>query len=71
MRVDPAVEKYLKVLNAIDDQNFIYMVSYVLICAGAFVLVVGFLGCCGALKECKWMLGLVRKPYQINIIKMK
>ena len=33
---------------------------YILIAAGALMMVVGFLGCCGALKESPCMLGLVR-----------
>lgn len=36
---------------------------YILIVAGAVMMVVGFLGCCGAIKESSFMLGLVRLPY--------
>lgn len=32
---------------------------YILIAAGALMMVVGFLGCCGAIKESPCMLGLV------------
>lgn len=32
---------------------------YILIAAGALMMVVGFLGCCGAMKESPCMLGLV------------
>lgn len=31
----------------------------ILIAAGAFVMVVGFLGCCGAIKESRLLLGMV------------
>ena len=34
---------------------------YILIAAGALMMVVGFLGCCGAIKESPCMLGLVRR----------
>ena len=33
--------------------------SYVLIGVGGFIFIVGFLGCCGALKESQCMLGTV------------
>ena len=31
----------------------------ILIAAGAFVMIVGFLGCCGAIRESRLLLGLV------------
>lgn len=39
---------------------FISTGVYILIAAGALMMVVGFLGCCGAIKESPCMLGLVR-----------
>lgn len=36
---------------------------YILIAAGALMMVVGFLGCCGAIQESPCMLGLVRIPF--------
>lgn len=33
----------------------------ILIAAGVLVLIIGFVGCCGAMKENKWCLLLVRK----------
>lgn len=38
---------------------FISAGVYILIAAGALMMVVGFLGCCGAIKESPCMLGLV------------
>lgn len=35
---------------------------YILIVAGAVMMVVGFLGCCGAIRESACMLGLVSPP---------
>lgn len=35
---------------------------YILIAAGALMMIVGFLGCCGAIKESPCMLGLVSVP---------
>lgn len=35
---------------------------YILIGAGALIMVVGFLGCCGAVQESQCMLGLVSVP---------
>ena len=34
---------------------------YILIGAGALMMVVGFLGCCGAIQESPFMLGLVSR----------
>lgn len=36
---------------------------YILIAAGALMMVVGFLGCCGAIRESPCMLGLVSKIF--------
>lgn len=38
---------------------YVYVGVYILIGAGALMTVVGFLGCCGAIRESPWMLGLV------------
>lgn len=38
---------------------FVFSGVYILIAAGALMMVVGFLGCCGAMKESPCMLGLV------------
>ena len=36
--------------------------AYMMMAAGAFVAIVGFLGCCGAIKESRCLLGLVGNP---------
>lgn len=44
------------------ESNMLFLWSegvYILIAAGALMMVVGFLGCCGAIKESPCMLGLV------------
>nr|XP_039258092.1 tetraspanin-2-like isoform X1 [Styela clava] len=38
--------------------NFYASGSYILIAAGSFALIIGFLGCCGAMKESTCLLGL-------------
>merc|ERR1711962_1779557 len=41
-----------------DDSPSVFFTGvYILIAAGALMMVVGFLGCCGAIKESPWMLG--------------
>lgn len=42
------------------DVLFLCLGVYILIGAGAVMMVVGFLGCCGAIQESPWMLGVVR-----------
>ncbi|XP_037552991.1 CD9 antigen-like, partial [Nematolebias whitei] len=41
-----------------DSPYVFYTGVYILIGAGALMMVVGFLGCCGAIQESPWMLGL-------------
>lgn len=42
---------------------FVCLGVYILIGAGALMMVVGFLGCCGAIQESPCMLGLVCTTY--------
>lgn len=49
------------------DILYVCVGVYMLIGAGALMMVVGFLGCCGAIQESPCMLGLVRATsYSIN-----
>lgn len=41
---------------------------YILIAAGALMMVVGFLGCCGAIKESPCMLGLVSDFFCVLVL---
>jgi len=58
MRVDPSIGNTLELLSVDSEDPMLEYASYVLIAMGAFVFLVGFLGCCGAIKENKCMLGL-------------
>lgn len=50
---------------------FISTGVYILIAAGALMMVVGFLGCCGAIKESPCMLGLVSGSRQkVKVVSM-
>ena len=42
------------------DDPDVFNAVYVIIAAGALLVVVGFFGCCGAIKENRCMLGTVR-----------
>ena len=44
-----------------DNKDQMKMVSIILICIGAGIFIVGFFGCCGAIRESKCMLGVVSK----------
>lgn len=60
MRVDEEVEKYLKRLLDLNMPiESLYVLAYTLMAVGAFVFIVGFCGCCGAVRESAWMLGVV------------
>ncbi len=52
MFLDPSIVKQINVVSVLDNQgNFIKYASYVMMGVGAFVFIVGFLGCCGALTQ--------------------
>lgn len=55
LRFDKKTENLFQVTNS--PTTFLVGV-YILIAAGALMMVVGFLGCCGALRESQCMLGL-------------
>ncbi|KAL5007814.1 hypothetical protein ScPMuIL_016620 [Solemya velum] len=59
VRVDEEVEKYLKRLLDLNmPVESLFVLAYILMAVGAFVFVVGFCGCCGAVRESAWMLGV-------------
>lgn len=58
MTVDQSIVDNLKILTVEEDDPTLQYAAYVLIAMGCFVFLVGFLGCCGAIKESKCMLGL-------------
>ena len=56
LRVDPNVAKYV---NHAEEINVFYTLAYVLMAIGIVIMVIGFLGCCGAIRESQCMLGAV------------
>lgn len=46
-------------------------IGYVLIGVGAFLTLMGFLGCCGAMKESKCMLLSVSQPVPIKCVQLE
>ncbi|OQV22348.1 putative Tetraspanin-9 [Hypsibius exemplaris] len=56
-KVDGSGESTKVVANILSDNiSYIHAVAYVLIGVGAFVFLVGFLGCCGAIKQARPLL---------------
>ncbi|KAI8499725.1 CD9 antigen-like [Branchiostoma floridae x Branchiostoma belcheri] len=53
LRIDVQTMQYVRVG---EDLETFYIGTYVLIAAGALVMLVGFLGCCGAIMESPWLL---------------
>ena len=61
----------------VDGKSFMDMVSidnkavmdgvYVILVVSIFLLVTGFLGCCGAIKENKCLLGIVRMFFYLGL----
>ena len=58
LRVDKNAYKIFDLAQEAQGDSMFEVACYVLIGIGAFVFIVGFLGCCGAIKESKCMLGL-------------
>ena len=56
IRFDPQFEKYV---NSSATFGELYIGSYILLGVGACVMVVGFLGCCGAIRESQRLLATV------------
>ncbi|GFN93909.1 tetraspanin [Plakobranchus ocellatus] len=54
LRLDENAADFLKDSSKID---VIYAVAYVMIAIGFIIMLLGFLGCCGAIRESQWMLG--------------
>lgn len=46
-------------------------IGYLLIGVGAFLTLVGFMGCCGAVKESKCMLLSVSEPVSVKCVQLK
>lgn len=51
--------------------HFAVVGVYILIAAGALMMVVGFLGCCGAIKESPCMLGLVSTTRHAKVVSVE
>ena len=59
IKVDKSILRYEDVVTINSPNTYLEMAAWTLIGIGSFVFIVGFLGCCGAIKESKCMLGLV------------
>jgi len=58
LKVDPNINEYLVIITADSNDPLWNAATITLITVGAFIFVVGFLGCCGACKESSCMLCL-------------
>lgn len=56
--VDPNLQDYIDVIHTSDEEYF-RNAAYLLIAFGAFIFLVGFSGCCGAIRNSKCLLGFV------------
>lgn len=57
--MDKNINSYLDVIKVDTEDPYFDYAVYVLIAFGAFIFLVGFCGCCGALRESKCLLGFV------------
>lgn len=58
LKVDKTILKLLEFINIDQTDPMLDYAAYLIIALGAFVFLVGFCGCCGAIKENKCLLGL-------------
>ncbi|XP_052800131.1 tetraspanin-1-like [Mya arenaria] len=58
MIVDKNINSYFEVLNVDTHDQYFKYAAYMLIAFGVFVFLVGFFGCCGAIRGSKCLLGL-------------
>lgn len=50
-------DDFSKYSDADEKLGFIYTGAYILVAIGALIMIIGFLGCCGAIRESQCMLG--------------
>lgn len=55
-------DDFTKYSDADDSLSFIYTGAYILVAIGGLIMIIGFLGCCGAIRESQCMLGCVSFP---------
>lgn len=56
-------DDFTKYSDADDNLSFIYTGAYILVAIGGLIMIIGFLGCCGAIRESQCMLGCVSSPF--------
>ena len=54
--VDDEFDRYTE---GVDDFSLLFTAAYVVIIVGVIIMVIGFLGCCGAIRDNQVMLALV------------
>ena len=59
MIADKNIGSYFEVLNIDSNDHYFRYSSIILIAFGVFVFLVGFCGCCGAIRGSKCLLGFV------------
>ncbi|WAR01206.1 CD9-like protein [Mya arenaria] len=69
MIVDKNINSYFEVLNVDTHDQYFKYAAYMLIAFGVFVFLVGFFGCCGAIRGSKCLLGLVEKKVDDTLTK--
>lgn len=60
LKVDPSIVQMTSVIQVsmVTDAQFLTLVAWLFIAVGIFVLLVGFFGCCGAVRESRVLLSL-------------
>ncbi|ELU16247.1 hypothetical protein CAPTEDRAFT_194734 [Capitella teleta] len=58
VKVDPSIVQYIEVLSVDQNDPLWQTATVLLVAVGAFIFVVGFIGCCGACKESPCLLWL-------------
>ncbi|KAJ8298720.1 hypothetical protein KUTeg_022780 [Tegillarca granosa] len=67
--VDKNINSYFDVLELDTEDPYFKYAAYILIAFGGFVFLVGFCGCCGAIRSSKCLLGFVDKKVDELLMK--
>ena len=67
IRLDDNIWERVEFFDEADQEPLFEYGAYFLMAIGAFILIFGFLGCCGAIKENSCMLGMVSAPRTLRL----
>ena len=71
MLVDDTIVDKLELIKVVSEDDMLQTAAIILCAVGGFALIVALLGCCGAIRKSKCLLGIVSRIRQVVPVKMK